>query len=282
MVRGGGHTASVKHGIAIFETDEGIVPAELAREAEGLGFESLFFPDHTHIPASRRSAAPRGGELPREYSRLLDPFVALTSAAAATTTLRLGTGVCLVVERDPIATAKAAATLDLLSDGRFLFGVGAGWNLEEMEDHGTDPSRRFALMRERVEAMKAIWTSEEASYEGEFVHFDRIWSWPKPVQKPHPPVMIGGNGPRAVERVLAYGDEWLPEPEEGLADRMHELRRRSAAAGREVPITVYGVRVEEVDVYAAAGAHRCVHWLPPRDAERTTRRLRELAHDLDL
>jgi probable F420-dependent oxidoreductase len=272
----------MKHGVAVFETDEGVAPAELARRAEELGFESLFFPDHTHIPAARSSAAPRGGELPREYSHLLDPFVALTAAAAATTTLRLGTGLLLVVERDPITTAKAVATLDLVSGGRFLFGVGAGWNLEEMQNHGTDPARRFALLRERVEAMKAIWTNEEASYQGEFVRFDAIWSWPKPVQKPHPPVMIGGNGPRAVERVLAYGDEWIPEPEEGLPDRMRELAHRAKDAGRDVPVTVYGARVEDVEAYAAAGAHRCVHWLPPRDAERTMNRLRELALDLEL
>jgi probable F420-dependent oxidoreductase len=272
----------VKHGVAIFETDEGIAPDELARQAEELGFESLFFPDHTHIPAARSSAAPRGGELPREYSHLLDLFVALTAAASATTTLRLGTGLCLVVERDPIVTAKSVATLDFVSGGRVLFGVGAGWNHEEMQNHGTDPSRRFALMRERVEAIKTIWTNDEASYEGEFVRFGRIWSWPKPVQKPHPPVMIGGNGTHVVSRVLAYGDEWIPEPEEGLPDRIRELGRRADAVGREIPITVYGVRVEDVEMYGAAGAHRCVHWLPPRDAKQTMSRLRDLAKELAL
>ena len=273
----------MKHGLAIFATDEGVSPAELARLAEAKGFESLFVPDHTHIPVSRSSAAPQGGELPREYSRMLDPFVALMAAAAATTELRIGTGLCLVVARDPIATAKAVATLDFLSRGRFLFGVGAGWNLEEMRNHGTDPARRFALMRERVEAMKAIWSNEEASYEGKFVRFGPIWSWPKPMQKPHPPVMIGGNGPRALERVLTYGDEWLPEPEDGLAARMLELRHLSEAAGREsVPVTVYGVRVGNVEVYEEAGAHRCVHWLPPREPERTVERVHELAEQLGL
>jgi probable F420-dependent oxidoreductase len=273
----------MKHGLAIFATDEGIAPAGLARLAEERGFESLFFTDHTHIPAARTSPAPRGGELPREYSRILDPFVALTAAALATTELRVGTGICLVVERDPIATAKAVATLDFLSDGRFLFGVGAGWNLEEMENHGTDPSRRFALMRERVLAMKAVWTEEEASFSGEFVNFDRIWSWPKPVQDPHPPVLIGGNGPRAIQRVLAYGDEWLPEPEEGLAQRMHELQEAAQSAGRRaIPVTVYGAKPEEVETYTAAGAHRCVYWLPPRDAERTVERVNELAAHLGL
>jgi probable F420-dependent oxidoreductase len=272
----------MNHGLAIFMTDEGIAPAELSRLAEATGFESLFVPDHTHIPVSRGSAAPRGGELPREYSRMLDPFVALMAAAAATSELRVGTGLCLVVERDPIATAKTIATLDFLSGGRFLFGVGAGWNLEEMRNHGTDPARRFALMRERVEAMKVIWTQDEASYDGEFVAFEPIWSWPKPMQRPHPPVMIGGNGPRALERVLAYGDEWLPEPEDGLVARIQELRARGAAAGRDIPVTVYGARVDDVGMYMDAGVHRCVHWLPPREPEDTRKRVHDLARRLEL
>jgi probable F420-dependent oxidoreductase len=267
----------VKHGLAIFATDEGIDPAELARLAEARGFESLFFPEHTHIPAARTTEAPRGGELPREYQHTYDPFVALTAAAAATNTLKVGTGICLIVERDPIATAKAVATLDHLSGGRFLFGVGAGWNLEEMRNHGTNPKRRFALMKERVEAMKRIWTEDEASYSGEFVEFERIWAWPKPAQKPHVPVLLAGNGPKAIERVLAYGDEWLPEPEEGLVDRMRDLQERARAEGREVRITVYGAKPDEVDAYADAGAHRIVYWLPPRTPEDTVRRLEELA-----
>lgn len=271
----------MKHGLAIFATDEGMPPAELARLAEDGGFESLFFPDHTHIPASRSSDAPRGGELPREYSRMHDPFVGLMAAAAATKDLRVGTGVCLVVERDPIATAKTVATLDFLSGGRFLFGVGAGWNLEEMANHGTDPSRRYALMRERVKAMKAIWTEDVASYAGEFVNFDRIWSWPKPIQTPHPPILIGGNGPRAEERVLRYGDEWLPEPEEGLYARIRAFRDRTSA-GDPVPVTVYGAKPEDVSMYEDAGAHRCVYWLPPFDPDRTVSRLREIAEVLGL
>jgi probable F420-dependent oxidoreductase len=272
----------MKHGLAVFPTDEGVLPAELAQLAEASGFESLFFTDHTHIPAIRSSPAPRGGELPREYARILDPFVALTAAAASTEHLRVGTGICLVAERDPIATAKAVATLDFLSDGRFLFGVGAGWNHEEMRNHGTDPSRRFALMRERVEAMKVIWTNEEATYHGRFVNFDRIWSWPKPAQNPHPPVLIAGNGPRAIERVLAYGDEWLPEPEDGLVDRIQQLHAQASEAGRAVRVTVYGARTADVETYEEAGVHRCVHWLPPRDPDGTIRRVRELAEDLKL
>lgn len=268
----------MKYGLAIFNTDEGIRPAELARLAEERGFESLFFTEHTHIPAARASAAPRGGELPREYSHTLDPFVALMAAAAATRDLRLGTGICLLVERDPITTAKTTATLDYLSEGRLLFGVGAGWNLEEMENHGTNPRRRFALLKERVEAMKAIWTQEEASYQGEFVSFERIWAWPKPVQQPHPPVLVAGNGLRVIDRVLAYGDEWLPEPEDGLTDRIAELQLRAREAGRgPVPVTVYGARPEDVDAYAAAGAHRCVYWLPSRGSEETVSRVEELA-----
>ena len=267
----------MKHGLAIFATDEGIDPSELARVAEERGFESLWVPEHTHIPAARATEAPRGGELPREYQHTYDPFVALMAAAAATTELRLGTGICLIVERDPIATAKAAATLDHLSGGRFLFGVGAGWNQEEMRNHGTDPRRRFALMRERVEAMKQIWIEDEASYRGAFVEFERIWAWPKPAQKPHMPVLVAGNGPKVIDRVLAYGDEWLPEPEAGLPERMGELRRRAEEAGREVPVTVYGVRPDEVETYAAAGAHRVVHWLPPRGRADTLRRVDELA-----
>ena len=268
----------MKHGLAIFVTDEGIRPAELARLAEERGFESLFFPEHTHIPAARTSPAPRGGELPREYSHTLDPFVALTSAAEATQKLRLGTGICLLVERDPITTAKTAATLDYLSDGRLLLGVGGGWNLEEMANHSTDPGRRFAVLKEHVEAMKAIWTQEEASYHGRYVEFERIWAWPKPVQRPHIPVLVGGNGPRVLERVLAYGDEWLPEPEDGLADRIAELGSRARSIGREaVPVTVYGADVADVETYAEAGVHRCVHWLPPRGPEETVRRLEELS-----
>ncbi len=200
----------MKFGLAMFVTEDTPSPSELARTAEERGFESLFFPEHTHIPASRDTPYPAGGELPPEYSRTYDPFVALTAAAAATERLLVGTGICLVVERDPIITAKEVATLDHISGGRFLFGVGAGWNVEEMRNHGTDASHRFGLMRERIEAMKAIWTEDEASYSGRHVNLERIWAWPKPLQKPHPPILVGGNGPRVVDRVLAYGDEWMP------------------------------------------------------------------------
>lgn len=263
-------------GLAILLTDYSIQPARLGALAEERNFESLFLAEHTHIPTSRDTPYPGGAELPREYSHTVDPFVGLSAAATVTERLKVGTGVCLVTERDPIVTAKEVATLDLISEGRFLFGVGAGWNEEEMRNHGTNPRRRFSLMRERVEAMQRIWAEEEASYSGEFVAFERIWAWPKPTQTPLP-VLVGGNGPKVIDRVLAYGDEWLPEPEDGLPERMLELRRRAEEAGREVPITVYGVKPEEVDLYAEAGAHRVVHWLPPRGPEDTRRRVDELA-----
>ena len=231
-------------GLAHFATDYGMQPADLARRAEELGFESLFFPEHTHIPASRRTPYPAGGELPHEYSHTLDPFVALTAAAAATERLLVATGICLVVERDPITTAKEVASLDLVSGGRFLFGAGAGWNEEEMENHGTDPRRRFGLMRERVEAMKAIWTEDEAEYHGRYVDFDPIWSGPKPVQRPHPPILVGGNGAKVLDRVLAFGDEWMPN---GLGDeakffaRIAELQEGARAQGRDpIPVTFSG------------------------------------------
>ena len=177
---------------------------------EERGFESLFFTDHTHIPASRETPYPVGGELPHEYKAMHDPFIALTAAAAATTRLLVGTGVCLVIERDPIVTAKQAASVDVLSGGRLLFGVGAGWNLEEMRNHGTDPARRFGRLRESVEAIKEIWLNEEATYAGEQIAFERIWCWPKPLQQPHPPILVGGHGKGVLDRVIAYGDEWLP------------------------------------------------------------------------
>jgi probable F420-dependent oxidoreductase len=202
-------------GVAIFPTHDAIAPAAMARLAEERGHESLFFPEHTHIPASRESAWPGGSELPRKYAHTFDLFVAVTAAVTATSRLRIGSGICLVIERDPITTAKEVASVDFLSGGRFEFGVGAGWNREEMANHGTDPRRRMAILRERIEAMKAIWTADEASYAGEYVAFDRIWSWPKPAQRPHPPVLVGGNGPGVLDRVLAFGDAWFPNHDRG-------------------------------------------------------------------
>jgi probable F420-dependent oxidoreductase len=254
-------------GVAIFPTEDVQDPAEIGRMAESRGFESLLFPEHTHIPASRDSAWPGGDELPPEYSRTYDPFVALSVAAAATDRLRIGTGVCLVIERDPIITAKEVASLDHLSRGRFLFGIGAGWNLEEMRNHGTDASERFGIMRERIEAMKAIWTQEEASYSGRHVNFERIWCWPKPLQRPHPPVLVGGSGPRVLDRVLAFGDEWMPNrvSDDHLTARIDELNSRAQQMGRaSIPVTVVGMSPDlgRIERLARGGVHRVVFWLP--------------------
>lgn len=248
-------------GVAIFPTHDAIAPAEVARLAEERGHESLFFPEHTHIPASRQTPYP-GGRLPRKYAHTLDLFVAVTAALSATSRLRVGSGVCLVIQRDPIITAKEVASADFLSGGRFEFGVGAGWNREEMANHGTDPRVRMTVMRERVEAMKAIWTSDEASYAGSHVSFDRIWSWPKPAQRPHPPVLVGGDGPGVLDRVLAFGDAWFPNhAPEGILERAKELRAR---AGRPVGLMVMGVPADPrvLTAYAEAGFERAVHWLP--------------------
>ena len=257
----------MKFGVGIFPTESVPPPSTVARMAEERGFECLLFPEHTHIPASRETPYPGGGELPDFYSRTLDPFVAVTAAAAATERLLVGTGICLVIERDPIITAKEVASADVLSGGRFLFGVGAGWNVEEMGNHGTDASRRFGLMRERIEAMKAIWAEDEATYSGRHVSFERIWSWPKPIQKPHPPVLVGGNGPRVLDRVLAYGDEWMPNrtSEEDLVARVGELNARAAEAGREpIPVSIMGMAPEpaRIEQVANGGVHRVLFWLP--------------------
>jgi probable F420-dependent oxidoreductase len=276
----------VRYGLVIVPNDDVQDPAELARMAEQRGFDCLLFPDHTHIPASRETPFPLGGELPHYFRRAYDPFVSLAAAVGATERIMLGTGVCLVAQRDPIITAKEIATLDRLSGGRLVFGVGAGWNFEEMRNHGTEPSQRFGIMRERIEAMKAIWTQDEASYDGRYVSFERIWCWPKPVQRPHPPVLVGGNGLRVLDRVLAYGDEWSPNrmPLEELAERMSELRRRSEELGRPpIPVTILGSPAEAavVEQLAALGVGRVIFWLPStsRDAvERAFEDYTGLAH----
>jgi probable F420-dependent oxidoreductase len=276
----------VKFGVVVSATEDVQPPSELARMAQERGFESLFFPEHTHIPASRETPFPGGGELPRDYSRTYNPFVALMAAATVTDRLLIGTGICLVIQRDPIITAKEVATIDCLSGGRFLFGVGAGWNLEEMRNHGTEASQRFAVMRERIDAMKAIWSEEEASYSGRHVSFERIWCWPKPVQKPHPPVLVGGSGPRVLDRVLAFGDEWIPtsiRDETLMTSRFEELARRADEAGRDrVPITVAGMVPDpaRIERFEQAGVHRAVFALPatnPGDVEQVLDRYTAVA-----
>ena len=203
-------TLTPKYGATLFVTEYSIQPADLAVELEARGFESLWLPEHSHIPVSRRSPWPGGAELPKAYYDVYEPFTVLAAAAAVTRELRLATGICLLVQRDPIQTAKNVATLDRVSNGRAIFGVGAGWNAEQMANHGTDFGRRFKLMRERIEAMKAIWTEEQAEYHGEFVDFEPISAWPKPVQEPHPPIHVGGGFPGGARRAIRYGDGWMP------------------------------------------------------------------------
>ena len=273
----------MKFGLTIFPTESTIQPSALGRLAEEHGFESLWFPEHTHIPVSRETPYPGGGDLPDEYRRIYDPFVALTAAAAVTERLLIGTGICLIVERDPITTAKEVATIDRVSDGRFLFGVGAGWNREEMANHGTDPKRRFGLMRERIEAMTAIWTEEEASYHGEHVDFDPIWAWPKPIQRPHPPILVGGNSDGALDRVVTLADGWIPNPETRLSElpeRIVDLQNRAATAGRDrIPVTFYAVKpeAEALRRYEDAGVDRAVFFLPPAPEQHVVSYVEQLA-----
>ena len=259
----------MQYGVLQFLTDYTVGPMELARGLEERGFDTLMLPAHTHIPGTRETPFPGGGELPREYSHTLDPFVALTAAAAVTEKLQIGTGISLVIQHDPIILAKRVSTLDLISNGRFLFGIGAGLNREEMADHGTAYETRWTLLRERIEAMKALWTEEEASYHGKFVNFDKAWQWPKPVQKPHPPVLVGGDGPRTLERVVRYGDEWLPiggrTSPERLSNRIAELRELAADAGRShIPVGIYGCPADAgaVEAFTKVGAERLLFWMP--------------------
>jgi probable F420-dependent oxidoreductase len=252
----------MKYAIHAFPTTHTASITDVARWTEELGFDALLLPDHTHIPASRETDYPQGRPLPPEYAQIHDPFIAATAAAMVTERIKIGTGVCVVVERDPIVTAKLVAGVDHMSDGRFLFGVGAGWNREEMRNHGTDPRTRIALMKERVEAMKAIWTQDEASYHGTFVNFDAIWCWPKPVQAPHPPILMGGNVPAAVERALEYADGWYPAAgrdesvDDELLGQIADVKRRTA--GRDFPVTVSDLSADPVRLgrYRDAGTDR--------------------------
>ena len=260
-------------GVAIFPTHYAMDPASLARLVEARGHESLWFPEHTHIPAARQTPYPGGGDLPGRYSHTYDLFVAMTAAAVVTSRLRVGSGICLLIERDPIVTAKEVASIDVLSGGRVELGVGAGWNREEMANHGTDPRRRMRLLQERVEAMKAIWSQEEASYHGELVDFERIWSWPKPLQRPHPPVLVGGNGPGVTDRVLAFGDAWMPNYARG--DIIERARELVARADRPIRLEVMGVPADArvIGELEEAGFARLVHWLPSAGRSRVERAL---------
>ncbi len=267
----------MKFGVAIFPTDYAISLAELAPAAEQLGFESLWVAEHSHIPASRLSAYPAGGELPKYYWHTMDPFVALTAAAVASRTIRVATGICLLIQRDPIHTAKEVASVDLISNGRFIFGVGAGWNREEMTDHGTEFSTRWKLLREKVEAIKAIWTQDEAEYHGEMVDFGPMWSWPKPLQKPYPPILLGGSGPKILERVVRYADGWMPNRGSAI-ERIPELRELARAAGRgHIPVSYYPKpTASEIERLAQAGVERCIYYVPPDGRDQALAKLEEL------
>jgi len=261
-------------GIAMFPTDYAMRVDDLARAVEERGYESLWFPEHTHIPVSRRSPWPGGPALPKEYWHTHDLFVGLATAAAVTTRLKVGSGICLLVERDPIITAKEVASIDFLSRGRMLFGIGGGWNAEEMEDHGTDFRARWKVLRERVQAMKHIWTEDEPSFEGDFVKFPPLWSWPKPVQKPHPPVLLGGHGRRALERVVAYCDGWLPIGMRAgdLQASITELRTLAREKGRDpdkISVSIYGAPMDADTLkhLRDLGVGRMIFALPSAEAD---------------
>lgn len=273
----------MKFGVFFFPTDYAMPIDELARALEDRGFESLFVPEHTHIPTCRRSPWSGGPELPRHYSCTLDPFIGLTMAAAVTTKLRIGTGICLLTERDPIVTAKEVATLDLLSKGRFEFGIGAGWNAEEMENHSTVFETRFRVMVDRAKAMQAIWTQDEASYEGEFTKFEPIWSWPKPVQKPHPPILLGGETKYTLRRVVDFCDGWFPRLQGGDPNvAMARLKQAADEGGRDIKTistTLFGLpdKADYIETCQEAGLDRVLFQLPSEESDMILPRLDELA-----
>jgi probable F420-dependent oxidoreductase len=280
----------MKYGVAIFPTDNAIRIDDLARASEERGFESLFVSEHSHIPASRRTPWPLGGAtLPSEYWAMMDPFVALGMAAGVTSKLLLGTAVCLVMQRDPIILAKETASLDYLSGGRFVFGIGAGWNAEEMENHGTSFASRWEITREKTEAVKAIWTAHDAAYHGDWVKFDPIWSTPKPIQKPHPPILFGGQGVKAMRAAIGYCDGWLPAVVPDFGAKVARFRRMSESAGRDpstLRITAIFANVMNgwalpdratIDEVAEAGVERLICGMPPAPRDIVMPRLDDYA-----
>ena len=271
-------------GVFYFPTDYGIQPAELAKALEDRGFESLWVCEHTHIPVSRKTPFPGGGELPKRYAHTHDPFVALSFAAAATKKLRLGTGICLLAQRDPIVTAKVIASLDMLSGGRFEFGVGGGWNVDEMENHGAQYETRFKLVRERLLAMKEIWTKEEAAFHGEFVNFDPIWSYPKPVQRPHPPILLGGETDHTLRRIVDHCDGWFPratptfDPKEAVG-RLRQMASTSSRDFNDLSITVFRAPADtgKLAAYRDAGIKRGLLEVPDLSRDEILRHLDKIA-----
>ena len=267
-------------GIFYFATEYGHNVVDVARDAEQRGFESLWLPEHTHIPVSRKTPYAGGAELPKEYAHTLDPFVALAAVATATKRIRLATGISLLIERDTITMAKTLATLDLLSNGRAILGVGGGWNREEAEHHGVEWSKRFQKLEEQISAIKVIWANEEASFHGEHVRFDPIWSWPKPIQRPHPPIVLGGETDHTLRRVIKHCDGWLPRarnPEtvvRGIA-RLNELAQEADRDPESISVNVFAPRpdAELIDRFKSMGVARIVLWLPPEDRDSVSRRL---------
>jgi probable F420-dependent oxidoreductase len=273
----------MRHGVTMFVTDRSMSAAALARAVEERGLDSLYLPEHTHIPVSRKTPYPMGGELPDQYKRTLDPFVALATAAAVTSRIRLGTGVCLVAQRDPIVTAKEVASLDVVSGGRFVFGIGVGWNEDELENHGVAFRQRRAVVRERVLAMRRLWEDDVASFDGEHVRVAPSWAWPKPQQRPHAPIFFGGAAsPRLFEHIAEYADGWMPLGGAGVSAQLPELRAAFERAGRspaEARIVLYGVTPERgrLDYYRSLGAEEVVYFLPSAGAEKVLPVLDQLA-----
>jgi len=269
-----GYPWLMKHAVTIFPTDYSMPMAELGPAVEERGFESLWVSEHSHIPLSRETPWPGGAELPKMYYDTLDPFVALTAAAVTTTKLLLGTGICLLTQRDPIHTAKEVSSVDQISGGRFLFGVGAGWNVEEMRDHGTDAATRFDLMEERVEAIRTIWTQTKPEYHGKHVDFPPMMTWPKPVQKPHPPIHVGGGYPGAARRAIAYGDGWMPivgrgdQFEQGIGD-FRDAAKRAGRDADALELSLFGAPddVDALSGYRDLGVDRAIFMLPPVGAD---------------
>ena len=267
-------------GIFYFATEYGHNVVDVARDAEQRGFESLWLPEHTHIPVSRKTPYAGGAELPEEYAHTLDPFVALAAVATATKRIRLATGISLLIERDTITTAKTVATLDLLSNGRAIVGVGGGWNREEAEHHGVEWSTRFQKLEEQIDAIKIIWANEEAAFHGEHIHFDSIWSWPKPLQRPHPPIVLGGESDHTLRRVIKHCDGWLPRarnPEtvvRGIA-RLNEFAEEADRDPESISVNVFAPRpdAELIDRFKSMGVARIGLWLPPEDSDAVSKRL---------
>ncbi|MDA1073464.1 MAG: LLM class F420-dependent oxidoreductase [Proteobacteria bacterium] len=270
----------MKIGLFPFLTDYTIGIADLAVEAEARGFDSIWLPEHTHIPASRQTAYPGGGDLPKEYSHTLDPFVALGCAAAVTEKLLLATGICLAIEHQAITLAKTVATLDHISNGRVMLGLGAGWNREEMENHGTAYADRFKKLEEQMQALRTIWTEPEASFNGRFEKFESIWSWPKPIRQPHPPLILGGETDHTLKRIVKYGNGWLPRSmnAERVIAGITKLDRYAKEAGRDpasISVSAFAVRpkAEVVDQFRDTRAERVILMVPPRGRDETLARL---------